>query len=219
MQGVQVPAGRELRPHVLVDLARTHAAGVPAADNDRLVDACRCGLVALERHADEVIAQAEGIDDLRGGWQQRHQSHATILHQRRFAARDPRYTRALRGSARRVASSVRRRAHPVRGVGSIPPAAGHLSDDGPRPAGRGHGLMEVRRVCASRACIAGVSAQTGQGPPPRPRDCSESGAVRDRPRVRVRQLAKAGSSRSGQPAVRVWSGPWCWPTLRRCRRT
>ncbi len=70
VQGIQFAAGRELRPYVLVDVARTHAAGVPAADNDCLVNACRGRLVALESHADQVIAQAKGIDDLRGGWQQ-----------------------------------------------------------------------------------------------------------------------------------------------------
>ena len=71
VQRVQVGAGGQLGADVAVDLAWCHALGVAAADHDRFLGAGRRRLVALEGDADQVIAQAERVNDLRGRWQQR----------------------------------------------------------------------------------------------------------------------------------------------------
>jgi hypothetical protein len=70
VQGIQVPAAGEPAADVLIDLPRRHAPGVQAADHHRLLGPGRGGLVALERHADELVAQLQRVDDLRRRRQQ-----------------------------------------------------------------------------------------------------------------------------------------------------
>ena len=64
MQRVQVTAVGKLPGDVLVDLVRRHAARVASAHDDGLVGPCLRRLVALERDADELVAEIEGVDDL-----------------------------------------------------------------------------------------------------------------------------------------------------------
>jgi len=58
---VQVSADGQLRLHVV---AEAHPAGIPATHHDGLVNPCGRRLVAFERHPDQVVAEAERVDDL-----------------------------------------------------------------------------------------------------------------------------------------------------------
>ena len=49
------------------------------ADHDRFLGPGAGGLVALERDPHQVIAEAEGVDDLGRGRQQRNQAHPASL--------------------------------------------------------------------------------------------------------------------------------------------
>ncbi|MCI4066977.1 hypothetical protein MRQ36_32205 [Micromonospora sp. R77] len=84
VQRVKVRAGGELPLDVRVDLAGAHPPGVPPADDDGRAGPVGGRHLALEGDADQLVAEAEGVDDLRGGGQQGHQTHPAIL-----PARDP----------------------------------------------------------------------------------------------------------------------------------
>jgi hypothetical protein len=60
-------------------ISRGVIAGVQPADYHRLVRPGGRVLVALERHADELVAQSQGLHDLRRRRQQRHQAHDTSV--------------------------------------------------------------------------------------------------------------------------------------------
>ena len=70
VQRVQVLAAGELVTDVPVDVRRGHAGRVPAAYHDLFFCAGGGRLVTLERHPNEVIAQAERVHDLRRRGQQ-----------------------------------------------------------------------------------------------------------------------------------------------------
>ena len=64
MQRVEILARVKLGVNVGVYGSRGHSRGVPAANDHRLVRAGRRGLVAFERHPDQLVTEAECVDDL-----------------------------------------------------------------------------------------------------------------------------------------------------------
>ncbi len=72
VQGVQAAVGGEPAVDVLVDLPGRHPTGVQSAGNHGLVHPGGRGLVALERHTGELVAQSQRVHDLRRRRQQRH---------------------------------------------------------------------------------------------------------------------------------------------------
>jgi hypothetical protein len=75
VQGVEVGPGGHLRADVSVDLPRRHPRRVATSDDDGLVHPRRRRLIALESHADQLVAEPERVDDLGRGGQQRDDSH------------------------------------------------------------------------------------------------------------------------------------------------
>ena len=79
VEPVEVGAGGDMLAHQGIYLARRQPVGGQPADDDHVVQPSAGGLVALERHGDEVVAESEGVDDLGCRGQQRGDAHADTV--------------------------------------------------------------------------------------------------------------------------------------------